>query len=225
VRQPARTAPVSRRGSIGMIHAMTVGGARGARRVATALLRVLLAAACTPAGELAAGRPRRHDPLRPRRPLRVLGPRRRPEQAGGVLPRRRLLRGALLRGREHLVRRLGHRRRRPGPRRRDARHDRPAQPFRDWSWVFIPSCSGDIHLGDRRVRYGPVTVQQRGWHNAHAAMDWAFAHVPNPAAVLVAGCSAGSVGSAFHVPAILDHWPGPAWPRSVTRWRSCSTAG
>lgn len=35
-------------------------------------------------------------------------------------------------------------------------------PFRDWSWVMIPSCAGDVHVGDRRVRYGPVTVEQRG---------------------------------------------------------------
>jgi hypothetical protein len=80
-------------------------------------------------------------------------------------------------------------------------------PLRTWSWVFIPSCTGDVHLGDRRVRYGSVTVEQRGWRNARAALEWAFRRFPKVESVFVVGCSAGSVGSAFHVPAVLDHWP------------------
>ena len=83
----------------------------------------------------------------------------------------------------------------------------PRNPFRGWSWVFIPSCTGDVHVGDRRVRYGSVVVEQRGWQNAHAALRWAFAHFPRVETVLVAGCSAGSVGSAFHVPAVIARWP------------------
>ena len=83
----------------------------------------------------------------------------------------------------------------------------PRNPFRDWSWVYIPSCTGDVHVGDRRVRYGSVVVEQRGWQNAHAALRWAFAHFPRVESVLVAGCSAGSVGSAFHVPAVIARWP------------------
>ena len=80
-------------------------------------------------------------------------------------------------------------------------------PFRDWSWVYIPSCGGDVHLGDRRVRYGPVTVEQRGWQNARAALRWAFERFDDVDSVFVVGCSAGSVGSAFHVPAVLGRWP------------------
>jgi Pectinacetylesterase len=87
----------------------------------------------------------------------------------------------------------------------DLAHD--ANPFRRWSWVFIPSCTGDVHVGDRQVRYGRIVVEQRGWQNARAALRWAFAHIRRPEVVLVAGCSAGSVGSAFHVPAVLDRWP------------------
>ena len=80
-------------------------------------------------------------------------------------------------------------------------------PFRDWSWVFIPSCAGDVHTGDKRVTYGSVTVEQRGWQNARAALGWAFRRFDRVDSVLVTGCSAGSVGSAFHVPAVLGRWP------------------
>jgi hypothetical protein len=80
-------------------------------------------------------------------------------------------------------------------------------PFRGWSWLFIPSCTGDVHVGDTIARYGPTRVHQRGWRNARAGLEWAFRRFPNVHSVLVTGCSAGSVGSAFHVPAVLDRWP------------------
>jgi hypothetical protein len=80
-------------------------------------------------------------------------------------------------------------------------------PFRDWSMLFVPSCTGDVHVGDRLVRYGPLRVHQRGWQNARAALEWAFRRFPAVESVLVTGCSAGSVGSAFHVPSVLERWP------------------
>jgi hypothetical protein len=82
----------------------------------------------------------------------------------------------------------------------------PENPFADYSMVFIPSCTGDVHTGSRVVRYGPYRVHQKGYVNATAALERAFAEVPDPDAVFVTGCSAGSVGSAFHVDAILRHY-------------------
>jgi Pectinacetylesterase len=81
-----------------------------------------------------------------------------------------------------------------------------ANPFRDWSFVFIPSCTGDVHTGDARVDYGSVVVEQRGWQNAHAALERAFGEF-DPDVVLVTGCSAGSVGSAWHVEDVIRAWP------------------
>jgi Pectinacetylesterase len=82
----------------------------------------------------------------------------------------------------------------------------PANPFRDWSFVYIPSCTGDVHTGDARVDYGSVVVEQRGWQNAHAALERAFDEFA-PEAVLVTGCSAGSVGSAWHAEDVIRAWP------------------
>jgi Pectinacetylesterase len=80
-------------------------------------------------------------------------------------------------------------------------------PFRSWSFLYIPSCTGDVHIGDRVVRYGSTTIRHRGWANSRAALASAFRAFPNPQSVFVTGCSAGSVGSAFHVPAVLARWP------------------
>jgi hypothetical protein len=86
----------------------------------------------------------------------------------------------------------------------------PRNPFRDWSIVFIPSCTGDVFIGStdhtyRRNRKA-VTIRHRGWFNAEAAVHWAFRAVPHPDRVFVAGSSAGSVGSAFHAPEVIEHY-------------------
>lgn len=83
-------------------------------------------------------------------------------------------------------------------------------PFRGWSIVFIPSCTGDVFIGstDHTYRQGDkqVTIRHRGWFNAEAAVHWAFRHVPDAERVFLAGSSAGSVGSAFHAPEVIDHY-------------------
>jgi Pectinacetylesterase len=79
-------------------------------------------------------------------------------------------------------------------------------PFRDYSVVYIPSCTGDVHTGSRLVRYGSLRVQQKGYLNAQAALRRAFREFPNPDAVFVTGCSAGSVGSAFHADSIIRRY-------------------
>ena len=83
----------------------------------------------------------------------------------------------------------------------------PENPFRDYSVVYIPSCTGDVHTGSRIVRYGPIRVHQKGFLNARSALRRAFREFPRPSAVFVTGCSAGSVGSAFHADAIIRRYP------------------
>ena len=82
----------------------------------------------------------------------------------------------------------------------------PENPFRDWSMVYLPSCTGDVHVGTRVVRYGRLRVQQKGYINAHAALARAYREFPDANVVFVTGCSAGSVGSAFHADAIIKHY-------------------
>ena len=80
-------------------------------------------------------------------------------------------------------------------------------PFRAYSIVYIPSCTGDVHTGTRIVKYSPHRVHQKGYLNARAALARAYREVPSPETVFVTGCSAGSVGSAFHADAIIRRYP------------------
>jgi Pectinacetylesterase len=86
--------------------------------------------------------------------------------------------------------------------------ERAANPFRGWSVVYIPSCTGDVHVGTRLVDYGAVRVHQKGWFNARAALARGYREFPRPDVVFVTGCSAGSVGSAFHFDAVARRYPG-----------------
>jgi hypothetical protein len=85
-------------------------------------------------------------------------------------------------------------------------------PLRDWSMVVIPSCTGDVFIGstDHTYRQGTkrLVIRHRGWYNGEAALGWAFRHVHAPEHVLIAGSSAGSVGSAFHAPEVIEHYGG-----------------
>jgi hypothetical protein len=84
--------------------------------------------------------------------------------------------------------------------------DDAQNPFRDWSIAYLPSCTGDVHTGTRVVRYGRIRVHQVGYVNARAALTRTYREFPDASVVFVTGCSAGSVGSAFHADAIIRHY-------------------
>jgi hypothetical protein len=106
--------------------------------------------------------------------------------------------------------------------------DDPANPAHGWTAVFIPSTTGDVHWGDARHVYRSgsrsVTIEHRGFVDGMAAVSWAVKNVPAPSTVLVAGCSAGSIGSAAFAPYVAERYPRAriaqlgdslafAWPR------------
>lgn len=89
--------------------------------------------------------------------------------------------------------------------------DNPRNPFRGWSVLYVPSCTGDVYAGDAVRTYkaggASVTVHHRGHANAVAALDWVFRRVPDPRRVFLTGCSAGSIGSILHAPRVLRQYP------------------
>jgi hypothetical protein len=82
----------------------------------------------------------------------------------------------------------------------------PANPFRDWSMLFVPYCSCDIHFGDAARDY-PPHVEHRGWHNARIAEIWARDNLASPEQVFVTGSSAGGYGAFFNAPELHAIWP------------------
>ncbi len=81
-------------------------------------------------------------------------------------------------------------------------------PFRGWTFVWIPYCSADIFWGDAVRTYAPgLTVHHRGANNARAALLWAYARVPDPEVVAVVGRSAGAYGSLMWAPHAMRRYP------------------
>jgi len=85
-------------------------------------------------------------------------------------------------------------------------------PFRDFTHVFVPYCTGDLHWGNAMQNYagstGAYTVRHRGAVNAAAAVNWSFANVAAPSQLVVAGCSAGGYGATLWAPHIMARYPG-----------------
>ncbi|GAB5535551.1 MAG: vtpJ-therm [Rubricoccaceae bacterium] len=86
----------------------------------------------------------------------------------------------------------------------------PANPFQNYATVFIPYCTGDVHIGNAERAYSDdgKPVAHRGAHNVNQALRWAKAYLDEPERMVVAGASAGSYGAIFHAPRIADLYPG-----------------
>lgn len=106
-------------------------------------------------------------------------------------------------------------------------------PFQDWSKVFIPYCSGDIHVGSSEVTYydidvdgdgegeltghenAPISVKHHGFDNFLAVREWVktrFSTSENSKTnklekLLVTGSSAGGYGATLNFPYIQDTFP------------------
>ena len=66
---------------------------------------------------------------------------------------------------------------------------KPSNPFRNWNFVYIPYCTGDIHWGAKDAVYPdtwnlyggvPQTIRHRGFVNFQVALKWAVDHFASP---------------------------------------------
>jgi Pectinacetylesterase len=76
---------------------------------------------------------------------------------------------------------------------------RADNPFRDYSFLYVPSCTGDAHLGDVTREYSPeLTVEHSGFVNGTAALDYLAEHYPDAAQVVIVGKAGGSIASPLY---------------------------
>lgn len=88
--------------------------------------------------------------------------------------------------------------------------DNPENPFRDWTHVYVPYCTGDLHWGNASRAYAGAasTIQHKGAVNAASALAWTFENVQAPSRVAVVGCSAGGYGSILWAPQVMARYSG-----------------
>lgn len=82
----------------------------------------------------------------------------------------------------------------------------PRNPFREFEMVFVPYCTGDVHVGNITRTYGDdpsvQPISHNGYHNVRAVLEWLSTRDIHPRTVVVAGASAGAYGALFYTPEI-----------------------
>ncbi len=84
-------------------------------------------------------------------------------------------------------------------------------PLAEYSFVFAPYCTGDVHLGTATHEYGPeLTVQHKGATNASTALRALAEQFPDTTQLVVAGESAGSLPTPVYAGLAHDLLPDSA---------------
>lgn len=82
--------------------------------------------------------------------------------------------------------------------------DNDGNPVHDWSMIYVPYCTGDIHGGDKDTELGGQVRHFHGYSNITQFLErWVptFLHRKN---VLLAGISAGGFGAGLNFPQVAD---------------------
>lgn len=85
-------------------------------------------------------------------------------------------------------------------------------PYKTWTHVFIPYCTGDVHVGSADTVYTRLDgttfkIHHRGGKNVKAVLRWMEDHYQSASEINVDGCSAGSYGSIVWAPHIAEKYP------------------
>jgi hypothetical protein len=81
-------------------------------------------------------------------------------------------------------------------------HDHTSLPTAGWNVVYLPYCTGDVHLGNSVTTYQdptgaepPLSWRHVGYGNTLAAVQWTASQFPALERLLVSGYSAGGTAS------------------------------
>jgi hypothetical protein len=85
----------------------------------------------------------------------------------------------------------------------------PGNPYKDFTFVFVPYCTADVHSGDTTQAYGsPTTLHHNGRVNLSNAFQYLATVITSPSKVVVSGSSAGGFGSLLAFTKAKAAWPG-----------------
>jgi hypothetical protein len=87
----------------------------------------------------------------------------------------------------------------------------PANPVREFTIVFAPYCTADVHLGARTERFETadgkhLNIAYRGLANAQRVMDWVTQQYSDPQRIFVSGGSAGAIPSPIFASQLARHY-------------------
>lgn len=84
-------------------------------------------------------------------------------------------------------------------------------PTREWTHIFVPYCTQDIHWGDTVASFTNAgDINFYGLRNTRAVIALMKQWLPEVDSVLVTGCSAGAYGSMLYAPYLAQLYPSAA---------------
>ena len=84
---------------------------------------------------------------------------------------------------------------------------RADNPFANFSWIVVPYCTGDVHIGDRTAREDGALRHYHGKANLQLIMREAVATFNNTEVFVVTGESAGGFGAISAYSLLRSYWP------------------
>ncbi len=94
------------------------------------------------------------------------------------------------------------------------RRNEADNPFREYTYVFVPYCTGDVHAGSMSEPYdydpdpdAEFEVVHRGHLNVLAILEDVHSRYPGNVPVVLTGMSAGGFGAIYNYPDFVRRWP------------------
>ena len=90
-----------------------------------------------------------------------------------------------------------------------------ANPVRDFSIVFVPNCTADVHLGASTLTYFTTsqveaarsfTIHHAGAANVANVLEWVYANIARPELIFVAGSGTGAIPSPVYAAQVARHY-------------------
>ncbi len=86
----------------------------------------------------------------------------------------------------------------------------PGNPVKDWSMIYVPYCTGDIHGGDKDTELGGQVRKFHGYRNIGKYLEQWVPKFADADRVLLTGISAGGFGAGLNAVQVADAFlPGP----------------
>jgi len=82
--------------------------------------------------------------------------------------------------------------------------DNPGNPVKDWSMIYVPYCSGDIHGGDKDTELGGKVRHFHGYKNITTYLQQWVPTFKDAETVLLTGISAGGFGAGLNAVQVAD---------------------
>ena len=89
---------------------------------------------------------------------------------------------------------------------------RADNPFKDWSWVYVPECTADFEWGSNVANYPAmgsspaITVHHNGFVNVTAVRNWIYENFKSPDNIFVSGSSGGGDAALLHYSYLRQHY-------------------